>query len=174
MHSWRSRSSLWALAAVMLIAQPAAYKAKEEKLPGDPVRQPIAYSHKTHVALGLKCTNCHTMPGEGVAATYPAEATCMGCHSTIKTESPEIQKLAAFAAKKERVPWQRVYRVPDIVWFNHAVHAKEAKIECSACHGEVAKRDVLFQEKSIAMPSCMACHAEHGAPNGCDVCHASQ
>ena len=61
----------------------------------------------------------------------------MGCHTTIKKESPEIQKLAAFAAKKEPVPWQRVYRVPDIVWFNHAVHVKESKVECSVCHGEV-------------------------------------
>ena len=174
MNSSHFRFSLWALAAFVLVAQQADYRAKEEKLPGDPVTQPIAYSHRTHVALGLKCANCHTMPGDGAAATYPQESTCMGCHATIKKESAEIQKLAAFAAKKERVPWTRVYRLPDIVWFNHALHVKTAKAECSACHGEVAKRDVLFQEKSIGMPGCMACHAKHEAPNGCDVCHSSQ
>ena len=174
MSSSRFRFSLWALAAFVLVAQQADYKAKEEKLPGDPVTQPIAYRHRTHVALGLKCTNCHTMPGEGAVATYPEESTCMGCHATIKKESAEIQKLAAFAAKKERVPWARVYRLPDIVWFNHALHVKTAKAECSVCHGEVEKRDVLFQEKSISMPGCMACHAKHEAPNGCDVCHSSQ
>jgi hypothetical protein len=174
MNLLRFRCSLLLFAVFTLAAQPKDYKAKEEKLPGEPVVQPIAYSHKTHVALGLQCTNCHTMPGEGFAATYPKETMCMGCHSSIRKESPEIQKLAAFAAKKEPVPWVRVYRVPDIVWFNHAVHVKQAKTECSTCHGPVAERTVLFQEKSTSMASCMACHAATGAPNGCDVCHASQ
>jgi hypothetical protein len=122
--------------------------------------------------MGMKCTNCHTMPGDGFAATFPKETMCMGCHTTVKKESPEIQKLAAFAAKKEPVPWVRIYRVPDIVWFNHALHTK--KNDCATCHGEVAQRPVLFQEKSTSMNTCMACHAEAGAPNGCDVCHASQ
>lgn len=155
-------------------AQKKEYRAKEEKLPGDPVAQPIAYSHKQHLAMGLKCANCHTMPGEGYLATYPKESFCMSCHTAVKKESPEIQKLAAYAAKKEAVPWKRVYRVPDIVWFNHAQHVNDAKIECGTCHGEVAKREVLFQEKSTSMGTCMACHAMEGAPNGCDTCHATQ
>lgn len=172
----RSRYSVLVLAAVALglVAQQKEYKAKDEKIPGDPVAQPIAYSHKKHVAMGLKCTNCHTMPGDGFLATYPKESVCMGCHTSIKKDSPEIQKLAAFAAKKEAVPWKRVYQVPDIVWFNHAVHVKDVKAECSECHGNVAERDVLFQEKSTSMTSCMECHAKHGAPNGCDFCHSSQ
>jgi hypothetical protein len=175
MNSLRLRYSVLVIGAILaLAAQQKEYKPKEEKIPGDPVTQPIAYSHKKHVAMGLKCANCHTMPGDGFLATYPKESVCMGCHSSVKTDSPEIQKLAAFAAKKESVPWARVYRVPDIVWFNHAVHVKEAKAECATCHGEVAQRDVLFQEKSTSMNSCMACHAQHGAPNGCDFCHASQ
>jgi hypothetical protein len=150
------------------------YKPKEEKLPGPPVPQPIAYSHKTHVALGLKCTGCHTIPGEGFQATYPKEAFCMGCHTTIKKESAEIRKLAAFAAKKEPVTWARIYQLPDIIWFSHAAHVKDAKIDCNVCHGDVPQRDVLFKEKSISMNSCMDCHARQKAPNGCDVCHASQ
>ncbi|MBI2687283.1 MAG: cytochrome c3 family protein [Acidobacteria bacterium] len=170
----RFRCSILLLVAVALTGQQKEYKAKEEKIPGDPVKQPIAYSHKVHVAQGMKCMNCHTIPGEGFLAAYPKETMCMGCHSTIKKESPEIQKLAAFAGRKEAVPWARVYRVPDIVWFNHSVHVKQAKAECTVCHGDVGQREVLFQEKSTSMQSCMACHAAQGAPNGCDVCHASQ
>lgn len=170
----RFRCSVALLAVLAVAAQQKEYKPKEEKLPGEPVKQPIAYSHKKHVAMGLQCTNCHTMPGEAFLATYPKESVCMGCHTTVKKESPEIQKLAEYAAKKQAVPWVRVYQVPDIVWFNHGVHVKVAKTACTQCHGEVAQRDALFQEKSISMQTCMACHAEHGAPNGCDVCHASQ
>lgn len=174
MNLSRFRCSWLLAAALTLPAQQKEYKAKDEKIPGDPVAQPIAYRHKTHVALGMKCTNCHTMPGEGFLAGYPKETMCMGCHASVKKDSPEIQKLAAFAAKKEPVPWARVYQVPDIVWFNHSVHVKQAKAECATCHGDVGQRDVLFQEKSTSMQTCMACHAAKGAPNGCDVCHASQ
>lgn len=159
---------------VVLAQQQKTYQPKEEKLPGDPVPQPIAYSHQKHVAMGLKCTGCHTMPGEGMQATYPPESLCMGCHQSVKTDSAEIQKLAALAKEKKRVPWKRVYHVPDIVWFNHALHVKDANIECGVCHGEVAKRDVLFKEKSTGMMACMECHAARQAPNGCDTCHASQ
>ena len=76
------------LVAAAALAQEKEYKPKEEKLPGPPVTQPIAYSHKTHVAMGMKCTNCHTMPGDGFAATFPKETMCMGCHTTVKKESP--------------------------------------------------------------------------------------
>jgi hypothetical protein len=161
-------------AAALLAQQKGAYQPKNEVLPGPPVEQPIAYSHKVHIAAGLACKNCHTMPGEGFAATYPKETLCMGCHQSIKTDSPEIRKLAKFAKAKEPVPWVRIYQVPDFVWFSHALHVKDAGIDCQQCHGDVAQRDVLFKEKSISMTSCMDCHARSRASNGCDVCHASQ
>jgi hypothetical protein len=178
MNSLLFRSSLSALLCLFgfacLMAQQKEYKPKEEKVPGDPVAQPIAYSHKTHVALGLKCQSCHTIPGDGFQAAYPKEAFCMGCHTSVKKDSPEIQRLARFVAEKKPVPWNRIYQVPDIVWFSHAVHVREAKVDCGVCHGEVARREVLFKEKSTGMQACMECHAKYMAPNGCDFCHASQ
>lgn len=72
-------------------------------------KQPLAFSHKTHSAQGVKCLDCHTIRDpEGFAAGFPREATCMGCHVTVKKESPDIQKLAAFAKSKQAVPWVRV------------------------------------------------------------------
>jgi hypothetical protein len=160
--------------AVVLAQQKGVYQPKAEVLPGPPVKQPIAYSHKVHMAAGLTCKTCHTIPGEGFQATYPKESLCMGCHKTVKTGSPEILKLAEFAKANKSVPWARIYRVPDFVWFSHALHVKDAGIECAQCHGDVAQRDVLFKEKSISMTACMDCHARSQASNGCDVCHASQ
>src|SRR5207244_8183725 len=81
------------------------------------IDQPIPYSHKTHVALGMKCNGCHTMPGNGEAATFPSESLCMGCHASVKKDSPHIQKLAEFAKEKKQVPWVRGYRLPDYVRF---------------------------------------------------------
>ena len=131
--------------------------------------QPIPFSHKTHVALGLQCASCHTMPGKGEAATFPAESTCMECHAAVKKDSAAIQKLTDFARKKEPVPWVRVYKLPDYVWFSHKVHGKAAG--CGKCHGDVAALGVMVKEKPIDMNSCMSCHDEHKASNECNLCH---
>ena len=44
--------------------------------PAGPV-QPVPYSHKTHLAMGLKCSNCHTNPDPGEVMGFPAESKCM-------------------------------------------------------------------------------------------------
>lgn len=130
--------------------------------------QPIPYSHKKHVAMGLDCAGCHTAPGKGEAATFPAESTCMKCHVAVKKDSPAIQKLVEYVKKKEPVPWVRVYKLPNYVWFSHKAHAKAA---CAKCHGDVGALDVMVKEKPIDMNSCMGCHDEHNAPNECNFCH---
>lgn len=155
------------------------WAAEEENQPwkrpvGYAPKQPIAYSHKTHVALGLKCNGCHTASGEGFQMSFPKEAFCMGCHSSVKTDSPEIAKLAEAAKTKTPIAWERVYRTMDIVWFSHASHVKEAKIECAECHGDVAQMTVVSKFRPLNMKDCMDCHAERNANNGCDFCHASQ
>ncbi len=147
------------------------------------------------MAAGLKCAFCHPIEDPGFTAGLPAESKCMVCHTAVKSDSPDILKLAnakmvchtavksdspdilklAKAVKAgETIPWVRIYRVPDYVWFSHALHAVDAKIECAACHGPVAKREVLVQEKPTSMAFCMDCHAAHKASNGCDVCHVRQ
>jgi hypothetical protein len=69
------------------------------------------------------------------------------------------------------VPWVRVYKLPRTIYFSHAVHVK--KTDCAVCHGPVAARDSLGQEKSIAMADCMKCHDQRGASNDCNLCHDS-
>ena len=92
----------------------------------EPPLQPIPYSHKQHIALGLKCANCHSMPDPGEMMGIPAAAQCMTCHQSVKKDSPPIQKLAAFAARKEPVPWVRVYQIPGYVLFSHKSHLEFA------------------------------------------------
>ena len=158
----------------VLLAQTPAPPAVDEKLPKEPPTQPIPFSHRTHVRQGIKCRDCHIIPDPGLAAGFPKEVVCMGCHVTIKKDSPFIQKLAGLAKSKTPAPWARVYSVPDYVWFSHAVHVKEGKLECETCHGPIATREVTFKEKPTNMSSCMACHAQRGASNGCDTCHSSR
>ena len=85
-----------ALFLMLLAALPLLVVFADEELKTDPVgyapAQPIAYSHKTHLALGLKCNGCHAMKpteaGEGFSMGFPKEAFCMGCHTSVKKDSP--------------------------------------------------------------------------------------
>ena len=70
----------------------------------EPPVQPIPYSHKQHLAMGLKCANCHEMPDPGEMMGIPAAAKCMTCHHSVKKDSPSIQRLAAYSEKKEPIP----------------------------------------------------------------------
>jgi hypothetical protein len=132
--------------------------------------QPIPYSHKTHLALGLQCKNCHTNPDPGEMMGFPATKTCMGCHATVKTDSPAIQKLAQFAKDQKPVPWVRIYQIPGYVYFSHRAH-QEAEANCQTCHGPVAQRETITKEVDISMGACMDCHRKNKASIDCTYCH---
>src|SRR5258708_31100669 len=75
--------------------------------------QPLPFQHKKHAAAGLKCQQCHTMPGDGEMATLPATAVCMACHTQIKKDGAAILKLTEYHKDWKKNPWSRVNRVPD-------------------------------------------------------------
>jgi hypothetical protein len=165
--AWTSATGVTAQApASQEPAAPGTYRP-----PPAPV-QPIAYSHKQHLAQGLDCAACHVTSRTDSHATLPPTATCMGCHATVKTDSAEIQKLKDFDVKKEDVPWKRVYRLADYVYFSHKVHvASDPSITCETCHGNVRELDVMQKLKDISMAACVECHKQHAATIRCDGCH---
>lgn len=139
--------------------------------PGEPVEQPLPFSHKVHVGFGAECRTCHAIAEPGDFAGLPEASTCMQCHIAIKTESPHIQALTEWAAAGKEPEWNRVYQVEEFVYFSHQIHHVEAGIECAQCHGAVGTREVLYQEKAVSMFACMQCHEKYEAPNDCEVCH---
>jgi len=145
-------------------------ESKPEPQPA-PKAQPIPFSHKVHAPLVVDCLYCHAVEASGREMTYPAEAQCMQCHTSIKADSPPIRKLAEFYQEKKPVPWARIYAVPDYVFFSHRLHFKRAKIDCQVCHGPVAERDTLSKEKPTSMASCVDCHKLKKAPVNCRACH---
>jgi hypothetical protein len=138
--------------------------------PAGPV-QPIPYSHKTHLALGLTCQFCHTNPDPGKLMTYPATSICMSCHTSIAKDKPAIQKLAAFAKSKQPIPWVRVYAIiPGVNWA-HRTHV-QAGMKCEMCHGQVAQMEVMSEATSVVtMYSCLTCHVQNNAKTACITCH---
>ncbi len=136
-----------------------------------PREQPIPYSHKHHAGtLQLQCTFCHENKEPGELMGIPAAAKCMGCHKSVKTDSPHIQKLAGFNEQKRPVPWVRIYQIPSYVFFSHKAHLT-AGATCAECHGAVAEREVLRKEVPVNMGTCMECHQKRKASNDCTFCH---
>jgi hypothetical protein len=171
-------SGLLAVAAFSLAAAggdppqvTGSYVSREEPLPGPEVRQPVAFSHRVHAdAAKLGCLDCHEGATRGDAATIPQAEACLVCHASLRTESPEVAKLAAAAARGERLPWARVYQVPDFVFFGHREHLAGG-VRCAECHGAVETRDALRKEVSTSMTACLECHRRRQAPVHCAACH---
>jgi hypothetical protein len=165
-----SRCAVFLLLTHAAAQEPKGYVGAQEKLPFDPGPQPIAFSHKQHAAASLKCLDCHSGAASAEQAGLPSTAKCMACHRAVRPESAEVKKLAAYHQRAEKVPWLRVYRVRDFVFFSHASHAK-AGASCSECHGPVETRDVLLKEVSTNMAACMSCHRAKKASTDCSLCH---
>ena len=109
--------------------------------------QPVPFSHKTHTAAAkLVCQDCHPAPAKfGADMGFPATATCMACHILIAKEKPAIRKLAEFAAARQPIPWVRVYRLKDFVFFDHRYHLMN-QAKCEDCHGPVTEQDATSDE----------------------------
>ena len=141
-------------------------------LPAPAVPQPIAFPHKTHIDNQMECLSCHLNADRSIAATIPSVTECMVCHENIKPGSPEIKKLAAFAAGNEEPPWVRAYGFPVSagVNFTHKRHVK-AGVECATCHGDVANMMDMRATVTWTMGKCLDCHREKQVSTDCLVCH---
>jgi len=140
----------------------------------EPPAQPIPYSHKMHLALGMKCQQCHPNPEPGDRMTFPAASKCMACHVMIAKDKPSIQKLAEFAKSSQTIPWVRIYVVSSWVYWNHRSHL-EAKMTCEMCHGQVEEMEVMTKVSNVTtMAGCIDCHRKNDASTGCQYCHADK
>jgi mono/diheme cytochrome c family protein len=122
-------------------------------------KQPIAFSHKIHAGDNkIDCNYCHTSVYKSKNANIPSANICMNCHSQIKKESPEIQKIYRAIEKNRPIEWIRVHNLPDLAYFNHSQHTKVGGIECQTCHGPIETMDVVYQFSPLTMGWCIDCH----------------
>jgi hypothetical protein len=84
----------------------------------------------------------------------------MNCHSSIKTGSPEIQKIYKSIENNEPIEWVRVHNLPDLAYFNHSQHVNVAGLDCENCHGDIKKMEVVEQRSSLTMGWCIDCHRQ--------------
>lgn len=136
--------------------------------------QPIEFNHKVMVQAGISCLYCHADARRSPAAGMPSVEKCMGCHATIATGSPEIQKLMGYWERKEPIPWVRINRLPRFVYFSHRAHVVVAGLNCERCHGDVGHMTNTEPVVNMNMGWCLSCHksqANADALIDCVVCH---
>ena len=156
--SWRA-IALLTLVGVTLAAITAAGLLATVFRPVPP-EQPIAFSHRIHAGeKQIDCQYCHTAARRSTSAGLPSVERCWGCHQFVATRRPEILKLADYWEKKQPIPWVRIHRVPDFVYFSHKRHVS-AGVNCETCHGPVKTMDTVYQYSSLEMGWCLSCHQQ--------------
>lgn len=162
---WTNKLPLMAgIAAVVLgtsvVAGITYYFTPKYTRVGYQPKQPVAFSHAIHAdQLGLDCRYCHSAVEESWFSNIPATSTCMNCHNQVAKDSPKLQLVRESYDTGKPIPWVQVHKVPDYVYFNHAVHVNRG-ISCVHCHGEVHKMDEVRHEKPLSMSFCLECHRD--------------
>jgi hypothetical protein len=120
--------------------------------------QPVPFSHQHHVGgLGIDCRYCHTSVEISSNAGMPATQICMTCHSQIWTNASVLQPVRQSLAQQVPLRWNRVYALPDYVYFDHSIHVAKG-VGCSECHGDVADMPLTKKVTSLYMSWCLDCH----------------
>ncbi|HEX5438002.1 MAG TPA: cytochrome c3 family protein [Gemmatimonadaceae bacterium] len=120
--------------------------------------QPVPFNHVIHVhGLGIDCRYCHSTVERAATAGIPATSVCVPCHNQTWMQSPAFAAVRRSLSTDMPIPWQRVNRLPDFVYFNHAIHVNKG-VGCETCHGRVDRMTQVDQAAPLTMGWCLDCH----------------
>ena len=121
-------------------------------------QQPVQFSHKHHVGDdGIDCRYCHQTVETTASAGMPSTQTCMNCHSQLWADSPYLEPVRASFRENKPIEWERVHDLPEYTYFNHSIHVAKG-VGCSTCHGPIDNMPAVYQENTLQMEWCIACH----------------
>jgi len=127
---------------------------------GTPIDQPIPFSHKHHVGDdGIACEYCHTTVQTSAFAGMPSTETCMNCHAQVWSQSDTLAPVRLSAQTGHPLTWERVYDLPDYVYFDHSIHVQKG-VACETCHGRVDEMPRIMKASSLQMQWCLDCHRD--------------
>jgi len=127
---------------------------------GQPIEQPVPFSHKHHVAGdGIDCRYCHTSVETSSFAGMPSTQTCMNCHAEVWAQSPVLAPVRDSFSSNQPIRWNRVTNLPGFVYFDHSIHLQKG-VGCSTCHGRVDQMPLTYKAQSMQMSWCLDCHQQ--------------
>ncbi len=122
--------------------------------------QPLPFSHQLHVTgFRIDCRYCHSTVERAASAGMPPTGTCLPCHSRVWREGPIFALVRQSLATGRPLPWIRVNRLPDFVFFSHAIHVNKG-VGCETCHGRVDRMARVQQTVPLTMGWCLDCHRD--------------
>lgn len=146
------------VAVAMIIAAVWYYWTPKYTRVGYSPTQPVPFDHNLHAnQLGMDCRYCHSFVETSPHATVPPTQTCMNCHGQIRPDSPKLAPIRESWATGKPVDWVKVHKLPDYVFFNHAVHVNRG-VSCVSCHGQVNEMHQVSHVKPLSMAWCLECH----------------
>lgn len=123
-------------------------------------QQPVQFSHKHHVGDdGIDCRYCHTQVETSASAGIPPTQSCMNCHNQLWAETPYLEPVRASFRENKPIEWERVHDLPSFAYFDHSIHIAKG-VGCSTCHGQIDDMPAVFQQNTLQMEWCLACHRE--------------
>lgn len=136
------------------------------------IEQPLAFNHRIHGENGMECLDCHPYYEENASSGRPSQEECSFCHQELLGESQAEKKLIEYIKSGKKIEWNRLYRVPEDVYFSHRRHVVLGDIQCSTCHGDIGESSKPPSKPlNITMEKCIKCHKKRGAEIDCISCH---
>lgn len=134
-------------------------------------QQPLRFSHRQHAGtLNIHCQFCHRYATQSPVAGVPSMALCQTCHESLSATTPDMKMLQIYWKEKRPIPWVRLQRLPDHVYFTHEMHLV-AGLSCTSCHGHVARMSSTPRAPTYEMGWCLTCHEQREASHDCWTCH---
>ena len=167
---WQRRSVHVGVILVLLIAVVVPLAARL----GGAVPQPVAFNHLKHTQeLGLSCEFCHVYVRAGAHPGLPDATTCSACHGTRLGTSEEAAKVTSLIEADDPIHFNKLFKLPDHVFYTHRRHVGIAELECETCHGAIAETERPPERPlvQISMDFCMDCHREQEQSLDCNACH---
>jgi hypothetical protein len=153
-------SAIFLVPALALLIGGAVARSDTFTDEGRFVEQVVPFSHQHHAGeLGIDCRYCHVGVETGPQAVIPPTHTCMSCHSQLWTNAAMLAPVRQSMADGQPLPWKRVNRLPDYVYFDHHAHVNNG-VPCAACHGDVRRMPLTRQASPMTMGWCLDCHRD--------------
>ena len=137
--------ALGAIGVLYVVGMVAFGASPETTDVGYQPEQPLPFSHALHAGkLKLDCRYCHSFVEDSLHSNIPAAQVCWNCHGPgkVKSDSPKLEPLRQAMDENyenytgEPIEWVQIHKLPDYVYFNHAVHVNRG-VSCVECHGRV-------------------------------------
>jgi len=138
------------------------------------VPQPVAFNHLKHTQdLGLGCEFCHPYARTRAHSGLPDVTTCSMCHTSPQGTSAEAARVTELITAGDLLRFNKLFRMPDHVFYTHRRHVAIAELSCETCHGDIAhtERPPVRALVKVDMDFCLDCHRKQGATLDCNACH---